>query len=495
MSAAARPASFPWALAVLVVLGNALFNSAMSASLIDTAPGSWAVSFTSRFVVVATYAAAAVLFRRRLPSTRHLFVGAMPCMVLSVVLAAAGDAAPDGGWGLFCAYASQVTRGVSSSLFTLFGLCVFASFSFKACALMLACSKLVADCLLMLFAVLDPAGVFAVKSAFLLMGSAAFLLIARGWAPGEAAPARQGPTGCAARRSFPASRIEWLLLLATAFMFCGFFGVTAQLSSPATSSFALYEIQTAVVVVAFDALLLAFLAVRGDRFGFAAVVVSVVALYATGFALYSYSWAGGSFLAGALIRSGFNYSTVLMRSLVARKVHVDPEKAYLYFGLLLSFSSVSLGRVLGLALAGSGASQTGLLQALSLVALWSIAFFGIAAFLVANRGLTDAPGHGAPQAGMDVPDGSGCARDAGAAPGRDAFSERVERFSARLQLSDREREVMVEALHGYSRVGIAEKLCLSPETVKSYLGRVYRKAGVNSKQELVALVEKEDLSA
>lgn len=81
----------------------------------------------------------------------------------------------------------------------------------------------------------------------------------------------------------------------------------------------------------------------------------------------------------------------------------------------------------------------------------------------------------------------------GVVPGIDEFSLRFEAFSSRFQFSQREKMVLLETLHGYNRTSIAEKLCISPETVKSYLSSIYLKAGVNSKQALVALVEEEPL--
>ena len=73
------------------------------------------------------------------------------------------------------------------------------------------------------------------------------------------------------------------------------------------------------------------------------------------------------------------------------------------------------------------------------------------------------------------------------------FAAQFDALAVRCRLTAREREVVLEALHGYSRTNIAKKLCLSPETVKTYLNRAYAKAGVTSKQELVAAIEREGL--
>lgn len=57
------------------------------------------------------------------------------------------------------------------------------------------------------------------------------------------------------------------------------------------------------------------------------------------------------------------------------------------------------------------------------------------------------------------------------------------------QLTKREEEVLYEAMHGYSIDHIAERLCLSRQTVKTYLSRSYNRLGVSSKQEALKLLD------
>ena len=53
-------------------------------------------------------------------------------------------------------------------------------------------------------------------------------------------------------------------------------------------------------------------------------------------------------------------------------------------------------------------------------------------------------------------------------------------------LSDRELEVLQELTHGHSTKGVAERIHVSEETVKSYLKQVFRKLGVKDRTEAVA---------
>ena len=58
---------------------------------------------------------------------------------------------------------------------------------------------------------------------------------------------------------------------------------------------------------------------------------------------------------------------------------------------------------------------------------------------------------------------------------------------ARGTLSHREQEVLRELAQGKSNREIAETLWLAEDTIKSHLRRVYRKLGVGSRAEAVAL--------
>ena len=70
---------------------------------------------------------------------------------------------------------------------------------------------------------------------------------------------------------------------------------------------------------------------------------------------------------------------------------------------------------------------------------------------------------------------------------------RAEALSARLQFSQREQEILMYVLQGYTRDGIAERLYLSPDTVKSYMSRIYLNVGINSNKALLAKVNEEPL--
>lgn len=73
------------------------------------------------------------------------------------------------------------------------------------------------------------------------------------------------------------------------------------------------------------------------------------------------------------------------------------------------------------------------------------------------------------------------------------FCLKFEQFSAEKHLSERERDVLFEALHGRTVEGVAKTLFLSRDTVKTYLSRAYARAGVNNKQAFLKLIDEWEL--
>ena len=68
-------------------------------------------------------------------------------------------------------------------------------------------------------------------------------------------------------------------------------------------------------------------------------------------------------------------------------------------------------------------------------------------------------------------------------------SSRIDEVVSRYLLSERESEILRLTADGYSIAGIAEKLCLSENTVKTYMRRLFSKTAVHSRAELMAIVD------
>ena len=193
-------------------------------------------------------------------------------------------------------------------------------------------------------------------------------------------------------------------------------------------------------------------------------------------------FAHGNPFAGCLIRVGFVILAVLLWALMARKSYHDPRHTYLNFGVYRGISNGQVGRFTGSLLMGESGPSLELCQNISLAGLWAICIFGLLLFFLLSRSgvrarfVAQGDGFVTPgelDAGAVEAEAENCAWDAvdGAALSRDAFTAGFEVLASRIRLTQREREVVLEALHGYSRANIAKKLWLSPETVKTYLNR------------------------
>lgn len=71
----------------------------------------------------------------------------------------------------------------------------------------------------------------------------------------------------------------------------------------------------------------------------------------------------------------------------------------------------------------------------------------------------------------------------------DPISRRCLVLAQRFALSPRETDVLVAFAHGRNVSYLAERLCLSPNTIRSHSKTLYAKLGVHSKQELLNLVD------
>lgn len=70
-----------------------------------------------------------------------------------------------------------------------------------------------------------------------------------------------------------------------------------------------------------------------------------------------------------------------------------------------------------------------------------------------------------------------------------SLEERCAKLAKRYKLSPRETEVLGYAAQGRNAKAIADKLYISESTTKTHLSNLYRKAGVHSQQELLALLD------
>ena len=60
-------------------------------------------------------------------------------------------------------------------------------------------------------------------------------------------------------------------------------------------------------------------------------------------------------------------------------------------------------------------------------------------------------------------------------------------------LTEREKDILMQVLNGKNKREIANRLCLSVSTVKTYVENIYRKFNVHNKAELIIFVIKKKI--
>jgi DNA-binding CsgD family transcriptional regulator len=76
-----------------------------------------------------------------------------------------------------------------------------------------------------------------------------------------------------------------------------------------------------------------------------------------------------------------------------------------------------------------------------------------------------------------------------AATTKSLFAENCHSFAQRFDLSPRETEILIYLARGRGSIWIGKQLNISPETVRTHCKRIYDKAGVHNKEDLIDAVE------
>ena len=488
----------------LVVAGASLFNGAKWALLDGAADISPTMLYISRFFGVATYPVVAVLYRDHLPRMGCLLGTAASLVGFYVVSLALIPALSDARLAEILSYVSGIGYGVSTELLVLVLLHVFSSCNFRRGIVLIALTQALSNVVVLALAQLIGPAFYAARMGCVTIGFAmtaiAVLMLLKTSAGLDApleTPSDENGVGHLAgihpaSNIFPAVRTDWLLFLSMYCIFQSLFGAVAQVSDETGGSFGLYDLYTGTILVVLDALIVLSVWLWGRRLSCAVALSVVAVMYAASFVVYHYAWQMGNPLPGALVRAGYDCSCIFSWIFLVRKAREDRERTYFYFAILGTMGNVQFGRLFGSFAMGTGIVRGDIIMSLSQASLFIVCLACVAAFLfVCARVSGSSSGHVAKGFVSLADAGGDVAKSPMETYGIDSLERRCEAFSERLSLTPREKEVLAEALRGHSRAGIAGKLGLSPETVKHYLGRIYQKAGVRSKEGLISLVDVE----
>jgi DNA-binding CsgD family transcriptional regulator len=256
------------------------------------------------------------------------------------------------------------------------------------------------------------------------------------------------------------------LLVFGSLVFPLLYGFVAQICVLAHVSLGLYDVWSEVVAIIAYLLLGIIAAFVPHRLRVESGFTVILALFSMAFLILPIVWGEDIFLSGFMVKVGFLLYNTLVYLAIVRVVQREPHSFYFYFALAfaLQLFAITGGRELGGLFFPMLELESVALA--SLVVIWLLAVCTLAlSFLVRRQ------------------------QPAIVDKTTSAFEQRCILFAQRYALSNREFEVLLAFTRGRSMNRIAEALSISNNTARTYIDRIYAKAGLRSKQELIAFIE------
>ena len=466
--------------------------------------------YLARVVQLGTYFLAAFFFRNHLPSINRLASAVVVCYGVHLALYFVSLAiAPERLFDSPIDMLSSVFSGVANAGALLLLAHAISSFSPKYGTLGMVGAYALTEVLFAATAVL-PSEAIAVSQPVLKIAGLAALLAMLVFKRSAAISETEHPLqyGIAhesenAQRPlrFLVSGADWVFQIIIAALIPFIFGFMSQLLSADGLSAGLHDTANEIVALAAMAALIAFCFARGAKLGFNDLFVTVILLNGTGLLLLPGLWEQGSPYAGTLFKCSITVYQAMLWALLARKAFEDPRHTYLYFGIFAGFANVTYGRLLEpLVMRDAAVVDGALLSSVSLAFLWLLLLCCLVLFVLqrathvpfGSGGRERANVDRASDGGFSVEDGRGFedrVSVAAEAVWQDSFASGVNTLAERASLSPREKEVLIEILHGYSMSNVAKKLFISPETVRTHMKNIYQKTGTSNKQALIKAID------
>ena len=447
--------------------------------------------YVARLTQLATFLAFAVLFRNHLPSIKTTL--AVGCLALTAHLAFSFMTAvglPAQEFAFACV--THELSGIANAVFVLLLAHSFSTYGPARSSVAIVAAFLLKELLFAWTAVWSENTVVAAQ-VWMRVLAVGFLVGAMALKRNVAPSAEEHPlqygvpvvqAGDGRTLRYLVSGADWAFQIIVAIVTPFIFGFMSQLVSKGLLSDGLHDpVSEMGAIVALGVVLVVAVRRRGNV-SFLDMLVPAVLFNTLGLMLAPYSWETGSMASNMLLKCANVVNESLLWVLLARKAFEDPRHTYLYLGAFFGIWNVTYARLLGPLIVGGTPVDAALLSTVSIVFLGVLVGICLLLFVLQRAnlvpGLTDAPQNPA------AADSAQAARREGADA---SFEKAIEDFCRECQLTPRESEILLEALHGYSMPNIATQLCISPGTVRTHMRNIYLKAGVSNKQELIRRID------
>ena len=273
------------------------------------------------------------------------------------------------------------------------------------------------------------------------------------------------------------SRIELIkrvLLLGAGVIVLPFiYGVFLQISFSMGINMALGDQISELSVIVVLLILLVVITFIDKVFSLEKLFAVVLPLFATVLLLTPLFWDSTPVSSSVFIRCGFIVYSTALWIFLARITFKHSERRLSYFSLAigLMWMSVLLGQSSGSALTELFGLSFGLITGISLLAVWILLVGCVLLLYLFIRGHDLLVEKTSSQQSLTL-------------------IEKIGSFSEANGLSPREAEILIEFAHGRSASHIGSRFFISEHTVKTHLRRIYSKAGVHNRQDLLDLIER-----
>ena len=229
-----------------------------------------------------------------------------------------------------------------------------------------------------------------------------------------------------------------------------------------------------------------------------------------GFLLLAFLWNGGGGVANSMVAMGWLIADIISWCMIADAVRKTGMSAFLLFGLCEA--GIGLASLAGVGAGFFFATHIGTeIVTLLVLALIVVYLCSMVVLLVMKdrRMGTLSAGDAAGQEGANEGiNGEAAVSGAGESPiaGRngaagagqalvveDRAQRACDRLATEARLTPRETDVLRCLAQGRNTQYMADHLCISENTVKSHVRKVYQKLGVNSKQEVIDMVNSDEV--
>lgn len=435
----------------------------------------------ARSAQLIVYFLAAFMFRNHLPMVKRIFTIALIGLLLHLGLnGLLLGGLLDGTGEMTIGAISSVLSGISSGCVTLLAAHVISSYAPRYSVPAFVIAYLVTEAAFALSIYVSDSLVSVLQPALKLSGFIA-LFVCMKHKENIGASILENPLQYGIKYEvdsnekplrFLVSGTDWTFQLIIAAFVPFMFGFMSQLLSADGMSSSLHDWDSEVAAIIALSLLVAYSLMRGRKFGLNDLLLIVVPLYATGLLLLPLLWGREILIGSAFIKCGLVTYQAIIWALLARKAFEDPRHTYLYFGVFGGFANVTYGRILEPVLLNGQTPNATILSTVSLMFFWALTIIVLLLFLL-QREISDSKGSRELQP-------------------VDPFVRGINVLSEQCKLTPREKEVLIEMLHGYSMSNTAKKLFISPETVRSHMKNIYKKTSTGSKQSLIAAIDEID---